>query len=504
MPDLRRLSPGDFSFYGFDHRMREVEEALAKVAIRDGEPKVKVVEDGVIVPTSVVHQGGSHRYHGGVLDREGHPVEVAYLRRTGDTMIAGIPGPATVTPACEIDEEVVYLGWLQSHHYGLFLLESLMRAWFLREVDPRGPVMFNMTGQYPPEGNIRRLLDVFGIPKERMLIPSAPTRVRRILVPEPLYELYYGGHERAAEPFRAAAAKILEAADGTSSGQPVYLSRGRLTSDRRIIIGEAELEELLRQNGFLVVYPETMALDEQVLLFNRHTDIFACVGSAAHTVLFALNAPYLHLLTAGTPMPEFFLVPALAGARVTFVSCLGEESDHTFPRFLSLPTLVDYLDNRGFLTKRPGTDQLAVRLAGVHERYHEAWFCAFVRKATATGTTLSPDIELEARRLAATSWPMSWILARHYAASDPTRSGQMAVHFAELLAAESDPERIAHRHKELVLGALYVIEATASTLGQAAAKRLVQVLVDRDGLNSAVRSRAQRIVAEAHPSRLEQ
>jgi hypothetical protein len=349
--DLRHLSPRDFSFYGFGRRMRDVERSLSMIGVRCGEPKVELVDGGVLVPTTSVQQKGSHRYHGGILDREGQPVEAAHLRRSGVTMVGGLPGPAAVTPACDIDEEVVYLGWLQSHHYGLTLVETLMRTWFLCEVDPAVRVAFNLTMRELPTGTYRRLLDIFDIPPERMLVPDVPTRFRRILVPEPLHELYYGGHERAAEPFRAAAARIVDASGEAPSEQPVYLSRGRLTSDRRIIVGEAELEELLRQNGFLVVYPETMTLDEQVLLFNRHTDIFACVGSAAHTVLFALNAPYLHLLTAGTPMPEFFLVPALAGARVTFVSCLGEESDHTFPRFLSLPTLVDYLDNRGFLTK---------------------------------------------------------------------------------------------------------------------------------------------------------
>jgi hypothetical protein len=93
---------------------------------------------------------------------------------------------------------------------------------------------------------------------------------------------------------------------------------------------------------------------------------------------------------------------------------------------------------------------------------------------------------------------MSWMLAWHFASSDPNRSGEMALQFAELLAAETNRERISHRHRDLLLGSLHVISAAAATLGHEAAKRLVEVLVDRDGLTSAVQSRAARILAEAH------
>ena len=46
----------------------------------------------------------------------------------------------------EIDEEVVYLGWLFDH-FGHFLMQSLARIWFLTEVSPSVRVIFDPPGR---------------------------------------------------------------------------------------------------------------------------------------------------------------------------------------------------------------------------------------------------------------------------------------------------------------------------------------------------------------------
>lgn len=500
MPDIRRLRTEEFSFHGFDGLSDYVERFFQSIHIRTGTPTVEVVDGGVIVPTTPQPAGLSGHQpemHGGILRADGRPVALANLHRRGGPVYAGITEPTDIAPARELDEELIYLGWTFPHHYGVFLLESLARTWFLREADPKLRVAFYEPAK-APEGTARRILELMDIPRGRIFVPKQATRVRRISVPEPLYELYLAAHERAVEPFRAVAERVLGTANPTPSEQPVYVSRRRMTSDRRTIVGEAELEELLLQNKFRVVYPEKLTLDDQVRLFNQHADVFAGVGSAVHNVLFALNRPRLHLLTPGVPEQDFFLVSAVAGAKTTFLNCLGKWEGPATPLLLDVPPLIDYLVGRGFVTGLSAS-RLARRQRLLHRRYEEVTLYGRVREATRAGDVLPVALESTALEKAATSWPLSWALAQYFAARDEAKAAELAEQFVASFGRESDAERIAHQQKELLRGATGVVTATANAQGRAAAARLVNLLVERNVLNASVRQTVEHLVAEADP-----
>ena len=88
----------------------------------------------------------------------------------------------------EIDEEIVYLGSL-FNHFGHFLMQSLARTWFLTDVNPSVRVLFDppskASGQLPDW--MPQILEAFGVPPERILVLDAPTRLRRLIIPEPLF-----------------------------------------------------------------------------------------------------------------------------------------------------------------------------------------------------------------------------------------------------------------------------------------------------------------------------
>ena len=284
--ESRALAPDDFSFFGFDDLDDWLERRLQNVEIRGGTPQVSIVENTVYVPQRVAQIKGSQR------------AEVV-------KSLLESPAVAYDQYEHEIDEEVVYLGWLFDH-FGHFLMQSLARTWFLTEVSPSVRVLFDPPhrawGQ--PTGWVHRMLAAFGVPPERILILNAPTRLRRLIIPEPLFEprgvahdSVVRAHEAMARPYQAVAKRL--AGDTTPSEQPLYLSRRRLPPSQRTIVGEGDLEEVLRANGFRIAHTETMTFEDQVRLVNEHTDIFSNAGSAAHNVLFALHEPRLHLLTNG-------------------------------------------------------------------------------------------------------------------------------------------------------------------------------------------------------------
>jgi Glycosyltransferase 61 len=474
------LEPRDFSFHGFGTLRPDERRKISKLGIRRGAPAVTVVPDAIFVPNLETANTDQSKVIGGIVGPDGQPIERAQLHRKGGKHFGGLSDGVTVTAEDELDEDIVYLGPL-FNHYGRILLESLARIWYLSEVDPSVKVGFNSTTEKRDaqlvEGAYRHwvfeLLSLFGIARERIFAPEAPTRLRRAIVPEPLFEQHFSAHVDMARPFREVAARV--AADVVPSEQPLYLSRRRLTSAQRPVVGEAELEDLLRAQGFAIAHPETMTFEDQIRLINSHLDIFSAVGSAAHTILFALGKPRLHLLAHRDSIPaNFFLCSVVADAPTTFVNCLGSGDRRSFraersnqgaerfetrqkdpvgdsvvgpqaePQLLELDRVVTYLEQQGFLRHQsPSTMPGPVSAASIRRQFNEAWYYARLRKTSRKRRALPADLEHEALVLASESWPLSYILAVCYArVGDRSRADALANQFATLVDAESDADRL--------------------------------------------------------------
>lgn len=499
------MRPEAFGFFGFDGQEAGVAKRLQRLAMWGGEPTMTVVDDGVFLPTEIGRRGDQPKASGGVFAADGSEIGAARLRRKGRTLPDRRRDVAASQFEAEVDEEVVYLGPLFAH-YGRLLLESLSRVWVLDRVEPKTKIVFDAPNGMPTLGDgwLTDVLDLFGLPRQRIIVLDRPTRLRRAIVPDPLFEQMHAAHPGFVAAFRQVAERI--AGDTRPSVSPLYLSRRLLSSRQRVIVGEAALEDLLRENGFVVAYPETMPFAEQVRLVNRHPQIFSSVGSAAHTALFGLARPTLHLLTYGAQIPtNYLLCSAVAEIPTTFVNCLGtgdrpdfaqvaqgaEESgtEHeqgpakaqAVPQLLDPRTLVAYLEANGLLRQRVRSTLIVAQPPG-RDCYDEAWLYARVRKAIGKhGLPLPASVEAAARQAAATSWPLNWVLARHDAVvrQDATSASAFAARFADLAAAETDIDRVAHHRAEIAGTSTKVLRfCDAAT---AAAVRAV--IADRFGIN---------------------
>src|SRR5215212_2729318 len=438
-PEIRDLRPDDFSYFGFDDPGREFKGRIRQVEIRGGTPGVSIVEDALIVPIDPTESKSAER------------------REIGQIFLDSSGGANEL----ELDEEVIYLGRLVDH-FGHFLMQSLARTWFLTEVSPSVRVIFDLpskaSGQSPAWRP--RILEDFGVPPERILVLNAPTRIRRLIVPEPLFaprgsarDHVVRAHEAMARPYQAVAKRL--AANTTPSEQPVYLSRRRLPPSQRTIVGEGVLEEVLRANGFRIAHTETMTFEDQVRLVNEHADIFSSAGSAAHNVLFALHAPRLHLLTNGSQFsPDYFLHAIIVGTPTSFINCLNtgerprfKQAHKQTPHLLDAPKLLEYLDQRGFLTTPMPVWPDEYR-AELQARYDEVWLYGYIR-ALNQSAALPADVEREAQRVASSSWTISLVLAHFYTRHDRQRGDELARQFAQLATAEPDRERLAMYRTEV-------------------------------------------------------
>jgi hypothetical protein len=329
------------------------------------------------------------------------------------------------------------------------------------------------------------MLEHFGVSPERILTLEVPTRVRRLMVPEPLFEPRgfaedhtVRAHQAMARPYQAVAERL--AGDVQPSEQPVYLSRRLLPPSQRTIVGEEELEQLLRENGFRIAHTETMSFAEQVRLVNAHTDIVSNAGSAAHNVLFALHGPRLHLLTNGHHFsPDYYLYSRIAGAPTAFINCLNTSKRPMFkvarkltPHLLDMPAIVAYLDQQGFLTKPAPIDH-AGSATEQQARYDEVWLYGYLR-ALHRRDVLPREIEQEAQRVAPSSWPVSLALAWYYARRGAPHANSLARQFADLAATETDKDQLARYRAEVA----EMAPTLARRCGPETAARLAKVAAD--------------------------
>lgn len=503
--DATPLRPSDFSFHGFDDLLRRLERSLGELSIRHGEPGVEVVENAVFVPPVEMEERG--KFEGAVLTEDGAPIAAARAERRfgafGPQTLGALSGPVEIAPSGVVEEEVVYLGWFIGH-FGHFLLESLARVWFLERIDPAIKVVFHVERERYLKGSLAPILALFGIPPDRVLLLTEQTVLRRVLIPEPLYEISHAAHERMPSPFRRVAAGIAGGVD--RSDQPLYLSRRMLSSTKRQIVGEFEMEEIFRENGFLVAHPETMGFAEQVRLINRHGDVFSTDGTAAYLTLFALEPPRLHVLTSDVPIPDYFLVPKAEGAVAWYSNCLQGEHDPTLyymPPVVRLERLADYLESHGMLRKRLRSS-LAIRASDLQTEYGAARIYTRVRHQV-VGGQLSEEAEADALRRSPISWPISWVLACYYAFHHSPGAEAQVLQFVDLLAQETDANRLAYHFEDVELRAPRV----ASCCTAATADRFAAVVKERFGIDIAERrervelrrarqeARAQRLAARA-------
>jgi hypothetical protein len=239
-----------------------------------------------------------------------------------------------------------------------------------------------------------------------------------------------------------------------------------------------------------------MAIEDQIRLINRHTDIFTTVGSAAYNVLFALHRPRLHLLTSGVPRADFFLTPAVAETPATFCNFLGRggrPAINKTPTIVELSKCVDYLDTHGFLKKRLRA-ALASRDQRLRPAFDEAWFYAMVQDVPAD-ETLAPDIERDALGLASSSWPLSMILAQYYQRRDGAGVDELAQQFANLAADEQDTGRLAKYIEDIESAAVDVLLGCRPDVAERMTSVLSErFLIDAGALRERANKRADRAV----------
>lgn len=204
--------------------------------------------------------------------------------------------PARVAAAVGIDTPCVYLGQY-SGHFGHFLLESLPRAWYLKDADPATLLLFHAGIE-----NITltpfaaAILEALDIDHSRIRVAGRDMKVARLILPA---SQFWQGIKASPgmciifDHIRERMTKRRTQAGTTP--RKVYFTRRSLGAakgpgkPRAVIVNEEEAELFFRKQGYEILRPETLPLEEQVAIVANATHVAGPSGSALHLMLFNDN-----------------------------------------------------------------------------------------------------------------------------------------------------------------------------------------------------------------------
>lgn len=185
-----------------------------------------------------------------------------------------------------LDEDVVYLGYI-NNHWGHFLIDCSTRLYYFlknEEKDYKYAFIVNENEDYHAIAPIQRFFELLGIEKKLLFI-NRITRCRKIIIPEQGYMIngYY------SKEYLDVFSKVAEQIDCTKYPryEKVYYSRNKFKKAQGSEVGEEILLDIFEKNNFKIISPENCSLDEQIAII-RNTQLLAgIIGTLGHNMLFA-------------------------------------------------------------------------------------------------------------------------------------------------------------------------------------------------------------------------
>lgn len=187
------------------------------------------------------------------------------------------------------DETVIFSGDL-NNHFGHFIQDSMSRLWYAaqnKDKNYKVAILKNAHWHWP-ESSLKtsyhlKFLNLIGISNDRILIIDRPTQFKRVIVPK--QSIYWSeGYNKdlASIVYDAARNRVAPKTD-----KRIYLSRTKF--EEQEIFNEKYFEKYFSNQGFKVIYPEQLPLEEQVAYMAGADEIACTYGTLSHWTMFARN-----------------------------------------------------------------------------------------------------------------------------------------------------------------------------------------------------------------------
>jgi hypothetical protein len=184
----------------------------------------------------------------------------------------------------------IFGGYLFGSHFGHVITESTGRLWAAKELRHVDKLFFL------PGFNCKTIPDFFIELLQRFGVEQVPTlitksiRVEKLYVPSQLFGL--GRYLRAHPEFVNFAKSLTQFGSATDveSERKVYISRSEMGLHKGGVASERLLEKNLSLQGYEIVHPERLSLEEQLRLYLSCRTLIFCESSAIHLYGLVANA----------------------------------------------------------------------------------------------------------------------------------------------------------------------------------------------------------------------
>lgn len=234
------------------------------------------LENAIIVPKWGVYADGKLQIPSALQRMNGH------LKHS----------PKLEIPDIEYDfevEECLYISHMNSGHWGHFITESLARFYHVFHDCPTKNILINVFENGVHLTNLINLLESL----EFNVICINPTqqniKVEKLYFSKPTMINCYQVIDKHIDTL--AKYRNLTCEVNPIRRKKVYLSRTKLTKHRRWTFGEDELEKMLTDADWSVVYLEQLSLSEQLSIISGSDILVGCIGSAFHNLMLSPQQP---------------------------------------------------------------------------------------------------------------------------------------------------------------------------------------------------------------------
>ncbi|MBD5389386.1 glycosyltransferase family 61 protein [bacterium] len=247
-------------------------QKAAAQSVRHIKPRIIHIPHGIVVP-DIAHDTV------GVMDPQFHLVVDSLngvLTGMANTNVDA-PNPKQVR---RMNTAAVYCGddfsWF---HFGHFLIDGLVRTYPC--LDPKYKNMkfvFCNTRRPTLAKYAFEILGLLGIPRKNIIITNKPIQFRDLYVPK---QAFYATRGIASHAMHRVFQTIAKNVTTSCKYDKIYVSRAKLGPKEKTL-GEEQIQKIFEQNGYKIIYPETMSIQDQIAHVKNCKYLAGCAGTALH------------------------------------------------------------------------------------------------------------------------------------------------------------------------------------------------------------------------------
>lgn len=194
------------------------------------------------------------------------------------------------------DEKVVFCGYL-INHWGHFLVESVCRLWYVLENDTtvdKYVFILEENSSRTISGNYKEFLSLLNI-WDKVEFVTVPTTYREVIVPELSFLIRNYYSPKYVDIFNTVA-KNITVNPQWACPKKIYFSRSLLPQNKHFEFGFEALDNFFDKNGYTILYPEKIPLQEFIHYIRNAKTIATVSGSLPHNMMFANDGQTLQLI----------------------------------------------------------------------------------------------------------------------------------------------------------------------------------------------------------------